>query len=173
MRKAALRRIGYAFCSLCMSQQRVKHISWDWCFACVVRCNIHRVPLLDACPICNELDPISFESSISVSVPTCCSCGSDLSDGTDLPNLSISHESIDVVQDAYRTGLLGFAPDSPLLGHFTNHAFRQFVDDMLQTLIESLNPQPGPTRYCRQLHRSYATPQAAVDNSRACIECCA
>ena len=135
-------RTGYAFCPLCISRQPVRHLSWDWCFACVVRCSSHGIPLLDACPHCNELDPVSFDSASPASVPICCSCGGELSGALDHSSSNRSQASINVVQEAYRTGLLGLSPDSPLFGHFTSHAFRRFVDDMLQTLILCLNPQP-------------------------------
>lgn len=59
------------------------------------------------------------------------------------------------MEDAYRTMLLGIAPDLTLLGKATDKAFRQFVEDMLQLLTHSLNPdspwQPArPVRFSRQ-----------------------
>jgi len=42
--------------------------------------------------------------------------------------------------------LLGIAPEPALLGKVNGRAFRQFVEDMLQLLTRSLNPDSqGPT----------------------------
>lgn len=148
-------RVRYAFCPLCLSSQRVTHVRWDWSIACLIRCGVHRTPLWDACPACGELDPVTFSGFECSPPPVCRSCGcaltSSLKNTEDAPHRC----DIQAVEDAYRTMLLGIAPNPTLLGKATDKAFRQFVEDMLQLLTHSLNSespwQPaGPVRFSRQ-----------------------
>jgi hypothetical protein len=138
--RCSLRRVRYAFCPLCLANQRAIHIRWDWSVACLIRCAIHRVPLLDNCPTCGELDPITF-SAFDTSAPRVCrSCGKDLTTGqNETANVRHTHD-IQAVEHAYRDMLLGLAPQPTLLGKATDRAFRQFVEDMLQLLSRNLNP---------------------------------
>ncbi|MBV9611479.1 MAG: TniQ family protein, partial [Acidobacteriaceae bacterium] len=133
-----LHRIRYAFCPLCIASQRVIHVRWDWSIACLIRCALHRTPLLDGCPVCGEADPLTFAAGLELlPSPLCRSCGNDLSASADSPK-SIQQESeIQTVEDAYREALLGIAPR--LMRKATDRAFRQFVEDVLYLLTRSLN----------------------------------
>lgn len=62
--RCSLRRVRYAFCPRCLASQRVMHVRWDWCVACLIRCAVHRGPLLDDCPACGEPDPLPFQVSM-------------------------------------------------------------------------------------------------------------
>jgi hypothetical protein len=128
-------RLAYAFCSHCISAQSVLHVPWDWCFACLIRCTAHHIPLLDSCPACGELDPLSFSAPQLVRGPACWSCGASLANHARAPDVNHNGEEVQVVQDAYRAALLGVAPDPALLGKATGRAFRSFVDDLLTTLL--------------------------------------
>ena len=135
-------RVGYAFCPLCVANQDVIHVRWEWCFACVLRCSTHRIPLQVACPVCGESDPLSFDSPDLKPNRTCWACGASLVDPTEnSPRVRKYEPVIRAVEDAYRAALAGIAPHPSLVGKATDCAFRRFVDDMLQLLI--CFPQPG------------------------------
>jgi TniQ len=138
--RCSLRRVCYAFCPACLASQKVIHVRWEWSVACLIRCAIHRTPLLDGCPACREPDPLVFSSLVCSPIYACRSCGADLSaslhDAGDVQRKS----DIQAIEDAYRAMLLGIAPDPALLGKATDRAFRQFVEDMLQLLTRNLNP---------------------------------
>ena len=138
--RCSLRRVRYAFCPLCLASQRVIHVPWEWCVACLIRCAVHRTPLLDGCPACGELDPVIFSAFDCSPIPVCRSCGGNLTAGQNDAEDVQRKSDIQAVEDAYRTMLLGIAPEPALLGKATNRAFRQFVEDMLQLLTRSLNP---------------------------------
>lgn len=120
-------------------QPGVIHVRWDWSIACLIRCVVHRIPLRDACPACGELDPITFSGFDLSRSAVCRSCGSDLT--ANLNNTEGAQRKCDIqaAEDAYRTMLLGIAPDPTLLGKATDKAFRRFVEDMLRLLTHSLN----------------------------------
>jgi hypothetical protein len=134
-------RLGYGFCQLCLSEQRVIHVLWEWCFACVTRCSIHRTPLQTGCPNCGESDPLTFGPSQGEPDPACWSCGGDLSHCTNPNNVSADEQTIRVVEDAYRAALLGASSDLLLLGKVTHRAFRTFVEDMLKLLVTYADPR--------------------------------
>lgn len=135
-------RVGYAFCPLCIANQDVIHVRWEWCFACVIRCSVHRIPLQVACPACGESDPLRFDSPDQKPNRSCWACGASLVDSTVNSSCVRRYEPvIRAVEDAYRAALLGIAPHPSLVGKATDFAFRRFVDDMLQLLI--CFPQPG------------------------------
>ena len=135
-------RLGYAFCPLCIAQQPVVHIRWDWCFACIVRCAIHRTSSLHfGCPGCGEADPLSLGSPlITASELACQSCGHHLGTRIDPPDDPQSEQGIQKVEEAYRAALLGTSPHPALLGKITDRAFRRFVDDMLELLVYYSRP---------------------------------
>jgi hypothetical protein len=135
------RRVRYTFCPLCLSDQQVIHVRWDWSVACLIRCAVHRTPLLDGCPACGEPDPLTFAGSELSPNRLCRSCSSDLSKDAHESKSIQSESDIQAVEDAYRTALLGTAP--VLLGKATDRVFRQFVEDMLQVLTRTLNPCPA------------------------------
>ena len=129
-------RVGYSFCPLCIANQDLVHVRWEWCFASIIRCSVHRIPLQVACPVCSESDPLSFDRPDLKPNRTCWACGASLVDPTENCSYVRKYEPvIRAVEDAYRAALLGIAPHPTLVGKATNGAFRRFVDDMLQLLI--------------------------------------
>jgi hypothetical protein len=137
--RCSLRRVRYAF-SLCLAKQPRIHVRWDWSVACLIRCAFHRTPLLNGCPACGEPDPLPSPGFDSPSIPVCRSCGRDLTASQNNALDVQSKGNVQAVEDAYRAMLLGIAPEPALLGKATDRAFRQFVEDMLQLLTRSLNP---------------------------------
>jgi hypothetical protein len=138
--RSSLRRVRYAFCPLCLCGQRVIHVRWDWSVACLIRCALHRTPLLDGCWVCGESDPLTFSGFALSPIRLCRSCGSDLSSSRDQAENAVGKSNVQAVEDTYRAVLLGIAPHPTLLGKATDRAFRQFAEDMLQLLTRSLNP---------------------------------
>ena len=133
-----LHRIRYAFCPRCLTGQRVIHVRWDWSVACLIRCAIHRAPLLDGCPVCGEADPLTFAAGLElIPSPLCRSCGNDLRAAADSPDSIKQENEIQAVEDAYREVLQGIAPR--LIHKATDRAFRLFVEDVLSLLTRSLN----------------------------------
>jgi hypothetical protein len=129
-------RVGYSFCPLCIANQDVVHVRWEWCFASIIRCTVHRIPLQVACPVCSESDPLSFDRPDLKPCRTCWACGASLVDPTENCSYLRGYEPvIRAVEDAYKAALLGIAPNPSLVGKATDGAFRRFVDDMLQLLI--------------------------------------
>jgi hypothetical protein len=152
-----LQRLGYAFCPLCLAEQRVIHVLWEWCFDCVTRCAIHRTPLQTGCHNCGESDPLTFGPSQGKPNPACWSCGDDLSHCTSPNNIWADEPTLRVVEDAYRAALLGVSSDLSLLGKVSHRAFRKFVDDMLQLLVSYADPKvishETPPGIARHQHR--------------------
>jgi hypothetical protein len=135
-------RVGYAFCPVCVANQHVIHVHWEWCFASVVRCSIHRTPLQVECPDCGESDPLNFESQDLKPRYTCWACGGSLTDqAANYRSVRKDERAIQAVEEAYRAALLGASPHPSLVGKATDRAFRRFIDDMLQLLISI--PQPS------------------------------
>ena len=135
------KRLGYGFCPLCLAEQRVIHVLWEWCFACVTRCSIHRTPLQTGCPSCGESDPLTFEPSQGKPNPACWSCGDDLSNCANPNRVCADEQTVRVVEDAYRAALRGVSSDPSLLGKVSHRAFRKFVDDMLELLVTYADPK--------------------------------
>jgi len=133
--RAKGQRVGYAFCPLCIAEQRTIYLPWSWCFACIIRCNVHRTPLQLGCAACGESDPLNFTPSQSNSKADCWNCGADLCQSRKSPAACREGEVIRAVEDAYRAALLGVGSDVSLLGRVTDRAFRSFVYDMLELLI--------------------------------------
>jgi len=138
--RCSLSRVRYAFCPLCLARQRVIHVRWDWSVACLIRCVIHRAPLLDGCPACSEPDPLTFSGFDPSPITVCRSCGTDLTASQDDTENTPQKCGTEAIEDTYRAMLLGVAPQPALLGKATHRAFRQFVEDMLQLLTRGLNP---------------------------------
>lgn len=151
--RCSLSRVRYAFCPLCLASQRVIHVRWDWSVACLIRCAVHRVPLLDGCPACGEPDPLTFSGFNSPPIYVCRSCGSDLTASHNDADGVQRKGDIQAVEDAYRAMLLGIAPHPSLLGRTMDRAFRQFVAAMLQLLMRRLNPC-SPWQTTRPVHFS-------------------
>lgn len=124
--RCSLRRVRYTFCPLCVASQRVIHVHWDWSVACLIRCTVHRTPLVDGCPACGEPDPLTFSGFDCTPIYVCRSCGGDLTASQNDAE-HVQHKSdIHAVEKAYRAMLLGIAPDPALFGKATDRAFRQF-----------------------------------------------
>ena len=132
--RAKWRRLAYAFCPLCIAEQSIIHIRWEWCFACISQCGVHGTPLQFGCASCGESDPLTFGPSQSNS-QACWSCGGGFCQPTNGLTVRRDEHIIKVIEDAYRAALLGVAPDVSLFGKATDRAFRRFVEDMLQLLV--------------------------------------
>jgi hypothetical protein len=137
-------RLGYAFCPLCVAKQKIIHVPWEWCFACVTRCSIHHTPLQSGCLSCGETDPLAFGSSLADSNSPCWSCSNDLSQCKTTHSEHGNEQAIRIVEVAYRASLLGVSSNPSLLGKVSNREFRRFVDDMLQLLISYARPESIP-----------------------------
>ncbi len=137
--RATWRRLAYAFCPLCIAEQSIIHVRWDWCFACITQCRVHGIPLQLGCASCGESDPFSFGLSQAHS-QACWSCGGRLSLPANSVTACLDKQIIKVIDDAYRAALLGVAPDVSLFGKATDRAFRRFVEDMLQLLVAYADP---------------------------------
>jgi hypothetical protein len=64
------RRVRYAFCARCLTQQKRLHIRWDWCFVALNRCAVHPTALLDGCPHCGDVDPLDFSAPVDALCPS-------------------------------------------------------------------------------------------------------
>jgi hypothetical protein len=126
----------------------IVHVPWDWSISCLIRCPVHRRPLLEGCPACGERDPLAFTGLDFPCRPRCRLCNGVL--------VGSKHDSDDrdndmqAVEDAYRAALAGAAPALPKTA--TDHAFRLFVEEMFDLLSGSLNgcSDRGPARFSRQ-----------------------
>ena len=147
--RVLFRRIRYAWCPQCLTEQKSLHIRWDWCFAALVRCAVHRTALLDGCPHCGGVDPLNFSLSGTLPAFQCRSCFTDLTWSSKETNYLPDDNIISVVETAYRSALLGIASHPKLLDNATDRAFRRFIEDMLQTLLVILSSRtecPGSLR---------------------------
>lgn len=61
--RVSWRRVAYAFCPLCIAEEPIIHVRWEWCFACITQCSIHGTPLQLGCANCSESDPLSLGPS--------------------------------------------------------------------------------------------------------------
>ena len=141
--RCSVSRVRYAFCPLCIASQPVIHVHWEWSLACLIRCGLHRIPLLECCPDCGEPDPLTFSALDLPASRLCRSCGSDLAASTVCLDRIQDKGNIQAVGDAYRAALFGIAPDPSLLRKATDRAFRMFVEDMLEILTCNLTPSSG------------------------------
>ena len=132
-------RLRYAFCPQCVSSQKTFHIRWDWCFAALPRCSVHRSPLQDSCPQCGEIEPLSFSPPTRLPSLVCRSCSKDLALHLKEHNCLRDDDIITVVGTACRSSLLGLAWDPRQLDSAKNRAFRRFIEDMLEMLIAVLS----------------------------------
>ena len=136
-------RLRYAFCPKCLAEQHVTHIPWEWSLACLTICKVHRVPLLDACPDCGAVDPLTFTAMDQLPSRVCCSCAGDLTKYHNDPILAPEQQGLQTVEDAYRASLLGIAPILICCAGLPATPFRMFVDDLLQILTYTLNACSG------------------------------
>ena len=132
-------RLRYAFCPQCVSLQKTLHIRWDWCFAALLRCGVHRSPLIDSCPQCGEIEPLSFSPPTKLPSLVCRSCFKDLTHPPDQHNYVPDDDIIAIVEAAYRSSLIGLAWNQRLLDNATDRAFRRFIEDLLELLIVVLS----------------------------------
>jgi len=122
------KRVRYAVCPSCLADPRVIHIPWDGGVSHLVRCTVHRRPLLDGGPACGEADPLTFAAE----EVRCRFWGSIL-----LHEMDDHDHSFQAVEDAYRAVLAGAAP--AMLNKMTDREFRRFVVEMLEFLTDVLD----------------------------------
>jgi hypothetical protein len=124
-------RVRYAFCPQCLAEQEAPHIRWDWCFAALIHCVVHSATLWDACPACQELDPLTFSARDGAFPLRCRYCSVDLTRvREDLSHLS-EQSAVSLMEAAYRFDLMD-VPAHPHLDETADRGFRRFVEDMLQ-----------------------------------------
>jgi hypothetical protein len=126
-------RAGYVFCPLCIEQDSVIHVRWDWCFAGLIRCSVHDSLLQLGCRACGEPDPLSFGTALTSASRACQSCSTDLTFQSS-PLSKASVKNISAIDQAYRDALLSVAPNSTLLGETSDEQFQSCVDDILEFL---------------------------------------
>jgi hypothetical protein len=137
-------RVRYSFCPQCLTQQRHLHIRWDWCFAALIRCAVHRSALLDGCPHCGDVDSLDF-SPLGARSLRCRSCSGDLTRASEPHACLRDDDIIFLIETAYRSALHEVAPNNRSVEHATDRAFRRFVEDMLQILVDILSsPSEAP-----------------------------
>lgn len=126
-------RAGYAFCPLCIAQDSIIHVRWDWCFAGLIRCSVHDALLQLGCQICEEPDPLIFSATQTMRSHACRSCGSDLTLRTGRSKQALAG-NITAIDQAYRAALMSVEPGSGLLGQVSDEQFQSLVDDLLELL---------------------------------------
>jgi TniQ len=128
-------RAGYAFCPLCIAQDLIIHVRWDWCFAGLIRCNVHDALLQLGCQICEEPDPPIFSATQTMASHACGSCGTDLTLRTGRSKHALAR-NITAIDQAYRAALMSVEPNSELLGQVSDEQFQSLVDDLLELLAD-------------------------------------
>ena len=107
------------------------------------------------CPWCERHDPIRLDNYPSAN---CRFCEGRLIAAVNVEDDPIDAASIQHIQAAYRTAILGEAPKPSLFGKANNRQFRRFVQDLLQFLAWGFGPyddssgregQPGLSRQNR------------------------
>ena len=126
-------RAGYAFCPLCIAQDSIIHVRWDWCFAGLIRCSVHDVLLQLGCQACEEPDPLIFGPTLTIPSHECRSCGIDLTLRTRRSKEALAGH-ITAIDQAYRAALMSVEPNSALLGQVSDEQFQSLVDDLLELL---------------------------------------
>ena len=141
-------RVRYSFCPLCLVDQKVAHVRWDWSLSCLIRCAVHRRPLLEGCSTCGEPDPLTFTNADAPSSVRCRSCDGYLVESQH--QMDDRDVDLQTVEAAYRTALSGMAPG--LLAKATHDGFRLFVEEMFDLLTASLNGRSGrwPATFSRR-----------------------
>ena len=138
-------RAGYAFCPLCIAQDSIIHVRWDWCFAGLIHCSVHDALLQLGCPACEEPDPLIFGATLAIPSHACRSCGIDLTLQTCRPKEALAGD-VTAIDQAYRAVLMSVEPNSALLGQVSDEQFQSLVDDLLELLARE--------KYRQQLRRS-------------------
>ena len=137
--RASHMRTRYAFCRACLSELPIIHAKWEWSFAFLVRCRLHRTTLDDSCPACGRPDPLHFindERRVS-----CRHCQADLCATPEARTDSEPPQpAAEEIEAAYRAAILGIAPHPSLLRRTTARQFRHFVEDVLMLLTCSFGP---------------------------------
>jgi hypothetical protein len=136
------RRLGYAFCPHCIALQSSVHVPWEWAFACLIHCSVHRIPLCVGCPSCGELDPLPFGAIPVAGRVPCQSCGATLSEDL-APKGRLTSHTILELERGYRTALLGAAPRIAMLHGASGEQFRKFVDDTIRLVVNALDDEPA------------------------------
>jgi hypothetical protein len=110
-------------------------VPWDWGVSCLIRCAVHRTPLLEGCAACGESDPIAFTAPDQDCNLRCHSCGESLVEHKH--DIDERDANTQTVEDAYRAALAGTVPT--LLNKATSRGFRLFVEEMFHLLNAGLN----------------------------------
>jgi hypothetical protein len=143
-RRCRKERTGYAFCPMCIVQQRYVHARWEWAFPALLYCHVHKSPLRHGCPMCGEDDPLPFGVLADPSIH-CWRCGADLT-GCAFGSRTRSVDRADrLVEKIYRAALRRNRADCARPDDITATQFRCFVDDIFQLLTwypsSELSPQ--------------------------------
>jgi len=136
-------RTGYAFCPLCITQQRFVHVRWEWVFPPLLYCRIHKSPLTHGCPTCGEDDPLPFGFSADPSIH-CWRCRADLTRRAFDSRARLAGSADKFVEKVYHAALRRKPADCALLGDITASQFRCFVDDIFQLLAWYPSPELSP-----------------------------
>ncbi len=69
----------YRWCSICLQEDPVPYLRWEWRLLGLSHCTIHRVPLEDQCPWCGEALQVQrsllVTTLFSMGVPNLATCG--------------------------------------------------------------------------------------------------
>ena len=135
--RCVLRPARYAFCPLCLREQAIGHVPWNWSLAFLVRCLRHDVVLQERCTVCGDSEPLAAPSFYVLADKSCAACRSDLTHADPIEPKAGSHEehSFGI---AYQQALLGIDPPSTLLPHTTARALRCFVEHLFELISKRL-----------------------------------
>jgi|GEM_PF-2398453 len=79
------RRSSFAFCPLCLAEDKIPYMRKSWRFSWVTACPVHKVLLREACPHCDFPIHLSKHTLSSSNFRYCTSCHGDLSSTTEPP----------------------------------------------------------------------------------------
>ena len=144
------RRLGYAFCPSCILRQSLVHASWEWAFAYLQHCAVHRSPLCVGCPSCGDPDPLPFGLAPVKDRVCCRSCDANLHEESRPTESGPCSQAVFALESGYRAALLGTAQNLSIFEDASSVQFRRFVDDTLQLVVGALDGRPLTTYGKRQ-----------------------
>jgi hypothetical protein len=133
------RRLGYAFCPSCIVRQSLVHVSWEWAFAYLQHCAVHRTPLCVGRPSCGDPDPLPFGLAPVKDRVCCQSCDANLHQESRLTESGARPQAVLALESGYRAALLGTAQKLSIFEDASSVQFRRFVDDTLQLVVGALD----------------------------------
>jgi hypothetical protein len=136
------KRLGYAFCPSCIVRQNLIHVTWEWAFAYLQHCAVHRTPLCVGCPLCGDPDPLPFGSAPVKGRVCCQSCGANLHEESGPTETVPRPQAVFALESGYRAALLGTAQNLSIFEDANSVQFRRFVDDTLQLAAGRLDERP-------------------------------